>query len=89
MEDRLLPSPDLSSGGRHGSEVDLRTVVEPMFIKYNLQVVFAGHEHFYERLKPQHGINYFTAGGSAKLRGGRHRRQLGADGQGSTPNRAS
>jgi hypothetical protein len=62
--------PIYSSGGRHGSEVDLRTVVEPMYIKYGLNVVFAGHEHFYERLKPQNGINYFTAGGSAKLRGG-------------------
>jgi hypothetical protein len=62
--------PIYSSGGRHGSEVDLRSIVEPMFIKYNLSVVFAGHEHFYERLKPQKGINYFTAGGSAKLREG-------------------
>jgi hypothetical protein len=62
--------PIYSSGGRHGSEVDLRSIIEPMFIKYNLNVVFAGHEHFYERLKPQKGINYFTAGGSAKLRSG-------------------
>jgi len=62
--------PIYSSGGRHGSEVDLRSIVEPMFIKYNLNVVFAGHEHFYERIKPQRGIYYFTAGGSAKLRGG-------------------
>jgi hypothetical protein len=62
--------PIYSSGGRHGSEVDLRSIVEPMFIKYNLNVVFAGHEHFYERLKPQKGIHYFTAGGSAKLRAG-------------------
>jgi hypothetical protein len=62
--------PIYSSGGRHGSEVDLRSIVEPLFIKYNLNVVFAGHEHFYERLKPQRGINYFTAGGSSKLREG-------------------
>jgi hypothetical protein len=62
--------PIYSSGGRHGSETDLRSIVEPLFIKYNLNVVFAGHEHFYERLKPQKGINYFTAGGSAKLREG-------------------
>ena len=62
--------PIYSSGGRHGSEVDLRAIIEPLFIKYKLNVVFAGHEHFYERLKPQKGIHYFTAGGSAKLRGG-------------------
>lgn len=58
------------SSGMHGSEVDLRAIIEPLFIKYNLQVVFVGHEHFYERIKPQKGIYHFTAGGSAKLRDG-------------------
>ena len=62
--------PLYSSGATHGSEVDLRTIIEPMFRKYNVNVVFAGHEHFYERIKPQSGIYYFTAGGSAKLRDG-------------------
>ncbi len=62
--------PIYSSGGRHGSEMDLRAIVEPMFIKYGVNVVFSGHEHFYERLKPQKGINYFTSGGAAKLREG-------------------
>ena len=62
--------PIYSSGGRHGSETDLRTQIEPLFIKYGVDVVFAGHEHFYERIKPQKGIYYFTAGGSAKLRKG-------------------
>ncbi len=38
--------------------------------RYGVDVVFAGHEHFYERLKPQKGIYYFTEGGSAKLRKG-------------------
>ena len=38
--------------------------------KARVGVVFAGHEHFYERLKPQHGIHYFTSGGAAKLRAG-------------------
>jgi len=62
--------PIYSSGGRHGSEVDLREIIEPMFLQYGMNVVFAGHEHFYERLKPQKGIHYFTAGGSSKLREG-------------------
>ncbi len=62
--------PIYSSGGRHGSEVDLRAIVEPLFLKYGVNVVIAGHEHFYERLKPQKGIHYFTAGGAAKLRAG-------------------
>lgn len=62
--------PLYSSGAAHGSESDLRALVEPLFIKYGVQVVFSGHEHFYERVKPQNGIAYFTEGGSAKLREG-------------------
>ncbi|MBI2221894.1 MAG: metallophosphoesterase [Acidobacteria bacterium] len=66
----FMHHPIYSSGGRHGSSIALRQVLEPLFIKYNVSVVLAGHEHFYERLKPQNGISYFTAGGSAKLRKG-------------------
>jgi hypothetical protein len=62
--------PLYSSGARHGSEVDLRAIVEPLFVEHRVSVVFAGHEHFYERLKPQKGIHYFTSGAAAKLRAG-------------------
>ena len=50
-------------------------------MQYGVDVVFAGHEHFYERLKPQKGINYFIAGGAAKLRGATSA-QLADDGEG-------
>jgi predicted phosphodiesterase len=60
----------LYSSGKHGSHIELRTVLEPLFIRYDVDAVFAGHEHFYERIKPQHGIWYFTSGGAAKLRRG-------------------
>jgi predicted phosphodiesterase len=62
--------PIYSSGEKHGSETDLRVLIEPLFLQNGVDVVVAGHEHFYERLKPQKGIYYFTAGGSAKLRKG-------------------
>ena len=62
--------PPYSSGEAHGSDTTLRNQVEPVFVKYGVNVVFTGHEHFYERIKPQKGIAYFIAGSSAKLREG-------------------
>ena len=37
-------------------------------IKYGVNLVLSGHEHFYERIKPQRDIYYFILGSSAKLR---------------------
>jgi calcineurin-like phosphoesterase family protein len=62
--------PPYSSGEAHGSDLTLRAQVEPIFVKYGVNAVFTGHEHFYERIKPQKGIAYFIAGSSAKLRAG-------------------
>jgi predicted phosphodiesterase len=62
--------PIYSSGERHGAEVDLQMLIEPLFVQHGVDVVFAGHEHFYERIKPQKGIVYITQGGGAKLRRG-------------------
>lgn len=62
--------PPYSSGEAHGSASVLRDQIEPLFLKHGVNVVFTGHEHFYERIKPQKGIAYFIAGSSAKLRRG-------------------
>jgi Calcineurin-like phosphoesterase len=62
--------PLYSSGERHGSSVQLRETLEPLFIKYNVSAVFSGHDHFYERLKPQQGIFYMVSGAAGKLRRG-------------------
>jgi 3',5'-cyclic AMP phosphodiesterase CpdA len=62
--------PLYSSGERHGSELALRRVLEPLFIKYGVSVVLTGHDHFYERTKPQYGIVYFVVGSGGKLREG-------------------
>jgi hypothetical protein len=62
--------PIYSSGEKHGSNETLREQIEPLFLKYGVDVVFTGHEHFYERLKPQHGITYIVSGSAAKLRRG-------------------
>lgn len=60
--------PLYSSGKEHGSDTDLRSVLEPLFEKYGVNVVLSGHEHMYERINPQNGINYFVVGNSGKLK---------------------
>jgi len=64
----------LYTSARRGPEEELRAILEPLFVKYGVDVVFTGHEHIYERFKPKQGIHYFVAGGSAKLRVGDTRR---------------
>ena len=66
--------PLYSDGGRHGPSVDLRVVLEPIFVKYGVNVVYSGHDHVYERIKPQKGITYFVAGAGGQLRKGDLRR---------------
>lgn len=62
--------PIYSDGDRHGPNVALRVVLEPMLIQHGVDVVFSGHEHIYERIKEQKGIPYFVVGSSGKLRKG-------------------
>lgn len=52
----------------HGPDTDLRKLLEPLFERNGVNIVFAGHVHVYERIKPQHGINYFVLGNSGQLR---------------------
>lgn len=62
--------PLYSSAAAHGSSIELRGILEPLFEKYGVQVVFSGHDHVYERILPQNGISYFTEGSSGQLRRG-------------------
>lgn len=64
----FMHHPLYSSGKRHGSEMNLRGVLEPLFTRFGVQVVFSGHDHFYERIQPQRGVQYFVAGASGQLR---------------------
>lgn len=74
--------PLYSSGERHGSDVKLRETLEPLFLKYNVSVVLNGHDHFYERIKPQKDITYFVVGSGGKLRSGNIDRGTGITAKG-------
>jgi calcineurin-like phosphoesterase family protein len=67
--------PLYSSGKTHGSALETRAVLEPLFVKDHVSVVFTGHDHFYERIKPQKGgILHFVVGAGGSLRKGDIRR---------------
>ena len=80
--------PLYSSGGRHGSDLRLREVLEPLFLKHNVSVVLNGHDHFYERVKPQKGIAYFIVGSGGKLAAGNIDRKSGITAKGFDTDRA-
>ena len=59
------------TSGRYSSGARaLRLALEPILIAGDVDVVLSGHEHFYERMRPQHGIAYFISGGAGSLRKG-------------------
>jgi len=62
--------PLYSSGKTHGSALETRAVLEPIFVKNGVNVVLTGHDHIYERIKPQQGIYHFVVGSSGSLRKG-------------------
>lgn len=70
-----LHHPIYSSAKKHGhlgSDEDehlaVRNALEPLYVKYGLDISLNGHDHVYERTKPQKGVQYFTSGAGAKLR---------------------
>jgi hypothetical protein len=74
----LFHHPIYTSGRYRTHAAELRRRLEPLFVRHGVDVAFSGHEHFYERTTPQHGITYFVTGGAGSLRRG----DVGADGAG-------
>ena len=56
------------SAGEHGSDRDVQRNWAPLFSRYGVPLVFAGHDHDYQRSHPQDGVTYVVSGGGAKLR---------------------
>jgi hypothetical protein len=62
--------PIYSSADRHGSKLELRSDLEPILVRHGVDAVFSGHDHVYERVKPQQGVQYFVSGAGSKPRRG-------------------
>ncbi|MFC5994867.1 metallophosphoesterase family protein [Pseudonocardia hispaniensis] len=56
------------SAGRHGSHQPSRRLLVPLFERFGVDLVLAGHDHDYQRSIPQDGIVYVVSGGAATLR---------------------
>jgi predicted phosphodiesterase len=53
-------------GGGRTREFQLDQQLSPILRKHRVDVVFAGHNHFYARMLPQEGIRYFVSGGGGR-----------------------
>ena len=60
--------PLYSQARAHGSDLDLRATLQPLFEKYGVNLVLSGHDHVYQRLQAPDGIYYFVVGNSGQLR---------------------
>lgn len=59
------------SSGRYALEsATRRRTLEQVLIEHEVDVVFSGHEHLYERMSPQAGVMYFVAGAAGAVRAG-------------------
>ena len=62
--------PIYSSGRYAESSAARRSTLEHALIEHEVDAVFAGHEHLYERMAPQSGVMYFVVGASGAVRVG-------------------
>ena len=59
--------PPFSSAG-HGENAKTRDLLVPVFARQKVDIVFGGHDHAYERIKPRDGVLYIVSGnGGARL----------------------
>jgi 3',5'-cyclic AMP phosphodiesterase CpdA len=60
----------LYSSGQHGSNPSLQRALVPLFERYGVRLVLAGHDHDYERTLPLRGTTYVVSGGGCCPRPG-------------------
>lgn len=54
------------SSSKHGSGERIREDLEPILVRHEVDLVFSGHDHAYERTVPIGGVTYVVSGGGGK-----------------------
>ncbi len=74
-----LHHPPHTSRGYHNDETFVKERLAPIFERFGVQLVFQGHNHWFERLNPINGVYYITTGaGGRSLHGIAHRKPYSA-----------
>jgi hypothetical protein len=63
------------SSGLHGDDKSIKDVLVPVLARMDVDVVFNGHDHSYERFKPQNGVTYIVTGAGGAARYPRRRKR--------------
>lgn len=58
----VLHEPGWSAGGGHSNSTAVQNYIQPLCVEYGVQILFAGHNHYYARAVVG-GVQHVTAGG--------------------------
>jgi 3',5'-cyclic AMP phosphodiesterase CpdA len=60
--------PAYTSGGPgvHDPEIIMQNEIQPICAQYGVQIVFQGHNHWYERINPISAVNYIVTGAGGR-----------------------
>ena len=64
----MFHEPGWSAGGGHGNDPDVQDHIQPLCLTYGVDIVFAGHNHYYARCVVNGVQHITTGGGGAPLR---------------------
>jgi Calcineurin-like phosphoesterase/Bacterial TSP3 repeat len=58
--------PPYTSIGSHDDNANMKAMISPVAEQHGVQLVFQGHNHFYERINPVNGVHYITSGAGGR-----------------------
>jgi 3',5'-cyclic AMP phosphodiesterase CpdA len=63
----IMHHPLFTTARKHHALPERMALLEPLFSSGGVDIVFCGHNHIYERLRPINGVHYMTVGSGGKL----------------------